>query len=118
MSEAMSTASSRPRTWSVRSSGAGAPGALQAEGVLDREEVEQAPLGGAGEVGPVRGAEDVAGPGRRIAPRRRVEPGAVERDGEVERSVAGQARQRIATVRGRGRPGRPSCRRWRCTTLR
>jgi hypothetical protein len=82
------------------------PGRLQTEGILDRQEVEQAALGRAGQPGPVRGAEDVAGPGRWIAPRRRVEPGAVERDGEMEGDVGGQASERIAPMRRRGRPAR------------
>ena len=68
---ATSTASSRPRTWSVRSSGAPGVVGLQAEGVLDGDEVEQAALGLGDEVGPVAGGEQLARAGRRARARRR-----------------------------------------------
>ncbi len=50
---AISTASSRPRTWSVRRSGAAVAAGLQAERVLDGHEVEQAALGLGDDVRPV-----------------------------------------------------------------
>ena len=53
-------------------------GGLHPEAVLDGEGVEQAPLGRAGEVGPVAGGEQLRRPGRRVAPRRRVPAGAVQ----------------------------------------
>ena len=85
---------------------------LQPERVLDREEVEQAALGGRRERRPVRGGEDLGRPRRRVAPARRVEAGAVERDGEMQRTVRGAghhaaADQSVAAVR-RLRPRRSS----------
>ncbi len=70
-------------------------GRLHRERVLDREEVDQAPLGLAGEVGPVAGLEQLRGPGVRCPPRRAVPPGAVERHRQVQRGAgAGRGRGR------------------------
>jgi hypothetical protein len=54
------------------------------DGALPMEEVEEAALGGAAQLGPVAGGEQVGGTGAGIAPRGRVEAGAVEGDGEVQ----------------------------------
>ena len=59
-------------------------GRLQAEAVLDRDEVEQAPFGLGDDVGPVTRGEQLirAGPG--LAPGGGMPAGAVERDGQVQ----------------------------------
>jgi hypothetical protein len=57
---------------------------LQAEAVLEGDEVEQAALGLGDQVGPVRGGEQVAGPGHRLPPGGGVPAGAVEGDGEMQ----------------------------------
>ena len=68
MYEATSTASRRPRTWSVRPSSRGEVRRLEAEGVLDGDEVEQPPLGRSAEAGPVARREQLA-PGRAVGSR-------------------------------------------------
>lgn len=57
---------------------------LQAESVLDGDEVEQAALGLGDQVGPVGGGEQVPGAGDLLTPGGGVPAGAVEGDGEVE----------------------------------
>ena len=59
-------------------------GGLQAESVLDGDEVEQAALGLGDQVGPVGGGEQVPGAGDRLTPGGRVPAGAFEGDGEVQ----------------------------------
>lgn len=61
-------------------------GGLEAEGVLEGDEVEQAPLGLGDEVGPVGGVEQLAGPGALLAPGRRMPARPVEREGQVQGS--------------------------------
>jgi hypothetical protein len=79
---AMSTASRRPHTWSVRACGSAAVG-LQAEPVLDRHEVEQAALGFGDQVHPVARGGQLAQPRLRLAPPGRMPAGAVKCDGEM-----------------------------------
>ena len=81
---AISTASSRPRTRSVRSSRPNRVIGLQVEPVLDGDEVEQAALGLLGQAGPVRRGEEPVGLGVRLSPGGRVPAGAVQRDGQVQ----------------------------------
>ena len=100
---AISTASSRPRTWSVRSSGRSAAGRLEAEGVLDGDEVEQSVLGLSDQVGPVAGGEQLGGAGGGLPPGGRMPAGAVEGDGQMEIvGCAGRAGQGCAR-NGHGR---------------
>ena len=91
---AMSTASSRPRTWSMRSPGPSKRLGLEPERVLDGHEVEQAPLGLLDEVDPVVGVEQLGGPGVGFAPGRGVPAGTVERDGDMEGRGVGHACRR------------------------
>jgi hypothetical protein len=56
---------------------------LDAERVVDRHKIGQAALGGADEIGPVAGREQLAGSGVRLAPCGGVPTGTVERDGEM-----------------------------------
>ena len=59
---------------------------LQTERVLDRDEVEQATLGGRARATSSTAAVKISvGRRRRVAPAGGMEPGAVERDGEVQR---------------------------------
>ena len=58
---------------------------LQTERVLDGEQVEQPALGGARQVDPVAGAEQLTGPGTGLTPGRGVPAGTVERHREVQR---------------------------------
>ena len=57
---------------------------LQSEGVLDRDEVDQAAFGGLHEIGPVRGGEHAGGAGGGLAPGGWVPAAAVEGDGEMQ----------------------------------
>ena len=57
---------------------------LQAERVLDGDEVEEAALGGERQRRPVLRGEDLGGARRGVAPAGRVESGPVEGDGEME----------------------------------
>ncbi len=59
-------------------------GGLEAEHVLEGDEVEQAALRLGDQIGPVVGVEQLAGPGAFLAPGGRMPAGAVERDGEME----------------------------------
>ena len=70
---ATSTASSRPRTWSVRSSGRNGVRDCSAERVLDGDQVEQAALGLLHQLGPVARGEQLVRAGAGLAPGR---PGA------------------------------------------
>ena len=56
----------------------------QSEGVLDRDEVDQAAFGGLHEIGPVRGGEHAGGAGGGLAPGGWVPAAAVEGDGEMQ----------------------------------
>ncbi len=77
-------------------------GGLEAEAVLDRDEVEQPPLGLGDLVGPVPGGEQLPGAGDRLAPGGGVPAGAVEGDGEMEGGGGGG---RVG--HGEGLPGGP-----------
>ena len=87
---------------------------LDAERVVEGDEVEQAPLGRAGLVDPVPGREQLGRAGRRVAPRRRVPAGAVEADGEVDVAVVGgghrgaAADTRAPRSAGSSQPSRPA----------
>lgn len=59
-------------------------GRLPRQAVLDGHQVQQAPLGLDHQVAPVAGGEQLGRPGVDGSPGRRVPPGAVQRDGEVE----------------------------------
>lgn len=59
-------------------------GGLQAEAVLDRDEVEQAALGFGDDVGPVTRGEQLVRAGPGFAPGSGMPAGAVERDGQVQ----------------------------------
>ena len=60
------------------------PGGLDAEAVLDGDEVEQAPLGLRDDVGPVAAGEQLGRAGAGLAPGGGMPAGPVERDGQVE----------------------------------
>jgi hypothetical protein len=60
-------------------------GGLQAEAVLEGDEVEQSVLGLDDEVRPVSGGEQVAGAGDLLAPGGGVPAGSVEGDGQMQR---------------------------------
>jgi len=62
----------------------GPVGGLQAEPVLDRDEVEQAALGLLHQAGPVTRREQLAWPCLRLAPRGRMPATAVESHGQVQ----------------------------------
>jgi hypothetical protein len=59
-------------------------GGLQAEVVLDRDEVEQAAFGFGDDVGPVARGEQLIRTGPGLAPGGGMPAGAVERDGQVQ----------------------------------
>ena len=84
---AIRTASSRPRTRSVRSSGCERVVGLQAQAVLDGDEVEQPALGLGDQVGPVAGREQVGRAGVGLAPGGGVPAGAVQGDGQVNMAL-------------------------------
>jgi hypothetical protein len=62
-------------------------GGLQAEAVLDRDEVEQAVFGFGDDVGPVARGEQLVRAGPGLAPGGGMPAGAVERDGQVQGGV-------------------------------
>jgi hypothetical protein len=68
---------------------------LQAESVLDGDEVEQAALGLLDESHPVPGREQLSRAGARLAPGGRMPASALERDGQVNEPGRGRERQRI-----------------------
>jgi hypothetical protein len=64
-------------------------GGLQTEGVLEGDEVDQAPFGLQDEVGPVAGGEQVPGPDTRLTPGGGMPACAVQGNGEMERGGHG-----------------------------
>ena len=99
---AISTASSRPRTRSVRESGLEVVVGLQVQPVLDGEEVQQAALGLLSQPGPVAGGEQPLRLGVGLPPRGGMPAGAVEGD----RQVQGGRSARRGTRHGSARPFR------------
>ena len=85
--------------------GSGTARGLQAEGVLDGDEVEQAALGLGDQVGPVAGGEQFAGAGAGLAPGGGVPAGAVQGDGEVQRGRGRGGGSRGDRRRGGGERG-------------
>ena len=97
---AISTASRRPRTRSVRESAAEAVVGLQVQPVLDGEEVQQAALGLLSQLGPVAGGEQPLRLRVGLAPRGGMPASAVEGNRQVQGGRGGHHDLRSGSYRG------------------